>query len=361
MTTPHSINTLEVMSDMGHERVCFHQDEASGLQAIIAIHSTRLGNALGGTRRWHYATEQEGLIDVLRLSQGMSYKSACAGLPMGGAKSVILLPEQGWAATEAEARAMGRFIDTLNGVYIGAEDVGTSIQYIDWMAKETKHVKGGETVCDGGDPSPWTAKGTFNGIKACLSHAGRGNDLGGLRVAIQGIGHVGMVLAELLHDAGAELIVADIHSHAVQQAVDRFGATPCAIDTILASHCDVLAPCALGGVLGRNEIAALQTDIVCGASNNILVNPDRDAQTLAERGIVYGPDFVVNAGGLIHLAGLYLGLTEADLLERNDAIECTTAHILEDADGGSTYAAAVALAQTRIAAGDPLQEQCHAG
>ncbi len=355
------INILETMTAMEHERICFHQDADSGLKAIIAVHSTKLGNALGGTRRWHYATEHDGLVDVLRLSQSMSYKSACAGLPMGGAKSVILLPEPNWAATETEARAMGRFIHTLDGAYIGAEDVGTSIQYIDWMAKETPHVKGGETVSDGGDPSPWTAKGTFNGMKACLAHAGRDGDFSRLRVAIQGVGHVGMVLGELLHEAGAELIVADIHDASVQEAVSRFGATPCCADDILHAECDVLAPCALGAVLGPAEICALQTDIVCGAANNILVDPDRDAAALAAQGVVYGPDFVVNAGGVIHLSGLYLGFNESALLERNDAIEVTTALILDDAAGGSTYEAAVALAQSRIAAGDPLQESCHAG
>ncbi len=355
------INLLETMTAMDHERVCFHQDAESGLKAIIAVHSTRLGNALGGTRRWHYATEHDGLVDVLRLSQGMSYKSACAGLPMGGAKSVVLLPEPNWAATETEACAMGRFIHSLNGAYIGAEDVGTSIQYVDWMAQETPHVKGGEAICNGGDPSPWTAKGTFNGMKACLAYAGRGEGFGGLRVAIQGMGHVGMVLAQLLHEAGAELIVADINDASVQEAVRRFGATPCCTDDILRAECDVLAPCALGAVLGPAEIDALQTDIVCGAANNILVDPDRDAATLAAQGVVYGPDFVVNAGGVIHLSGIYLGFSESSLLERNDAIEGTTARILNDAAGGSTYESAVALAKSRIAAGDPLQESCHAG
>ena len=355
------MHTLESMTNMGHERVCFHQDEATGLKAIIAVHSTALGNALGGTRRWHYATEEEGLRDVLRLSQGMSYKSACAGLPMGGAKSVVLLPEPEWDATETEARAMGRFVDTLNGVYIAAEDVGTSTQYIDWMAQESKHVKGGEEVCEGGDPSPWTAIGTFNGMKACLAHCGRGADFGGLTVAIQGMGHVGMVLGELLHEAGASLIVTDISESKVSTAVDRFGATPCSVDDILSVECDVLAPCALGSVLGPDQIATLKTEIVCGAANNILVNPERDATTLAERGVVYGPDFVVNAGGVIHLAGLYLGYDRVDLQDRNDAIEHTTAQILADAAGGSTYAAAIALAKGRIAAADPLQESCHAG
>lgn len=256
---------------------------------------------------------------------------------------------------------MGRFVDTLEGAYIAAEDVGTSMQYVDWMAQETVHVRGGETSCDGGDPSPWTALGTFNGMRACLDHMGRGRNLGGLTVAIQGMGHVGMVLGELLHDAGASLIVSDIDESAVDQAVARFEATPCDLDSILTVECDILAPCALGAVLGPTQIEQLRADIVCGAANNILVDPDRDSDLLAERDIVYGPDFVVNAGGVIHLAGLYLGYTETDLRERNDEIEGTTARILAEAAGGSTYRAAISLAKSRIASGDPLQEGCHAG
>ena len=354
------MHTLETMTQMGHERVCFHQDPESGLKAIIAVHSTKLGNALGGTRRWHYATEADALQDVLRLSQGMSWKSACAGLPMGGAKSVVLLPEQGFEATEAEARAMGRFVDTMGGVYIAAEDVGTSTQYVDWMAQETKHVRGGETACDGGDPSPWTAKGTFNGMRACLAHMGQDGSFEGLTVAIQGMGHVGMVLGELLNDAGASLIVSDINQDSAAQAAERFGAVVCDPESVLEAECDILAPCALGAVIGPEQIGRINADILCGAANNILVDPDRDSALLADRGVVYGPDFVVNAGGVIHLAGLYLGYTLSDLQERNDAIEDTTARILSEAAGGSSYEAAVTLAQSRIASGNPLQESCHA-
>ena len=205
------MHTFGQMMERGHERVCFHHDEETGLRAIIAIHSTRLGSALGGTRRWHYATEEEALFDVLRLSEGMSYKAACANLPMGGAKSVILTPEPNSPRTEAEARAMGRFIDTFSGDYIAAEDVGIDTQFIDWMSTETDHAMGGETVSTGGDPSPFTAKGTFNGMKACLRFQGKDPDFHGLRVAVQGLGHVGMDLCRILHTAGAELTVADIN------------------------------------------------------------------------------------------------------------------------------------------------------
>ena len=177
------MSVLEQMSDYGHERVPFHQDPATGLRAIIALHSSALGPSLGGTRRWHYATEADALDDVLRLSQGMTYKSACAGLPMGGAKSVIILPEPGLPTTEAEARAMGRFVDTFVGAYIGAEDVGLDPQFIDWMALETRYVMGGETVSRGGDPSPFTARGVVNGMRAALEHVAGTPSLDGVTVA----------------------------------------------------------------------------------------------------------------------------------------------------------------------------------
>jgi len=357
------MNTFGQMIDRGHERVCFHHDEATGLRAIIAIHSTKRGSALGGTRRWHYATEEEALFDVLRLSEGMSYKAACADLPMGGAKSVILLPESGLPRTEAEARAMGRFVDTLSGDYIAAEDVGIDPQFIDWMAMETSHVMGGETVASGGDPSPFTAKGTFNGMKACLQHVGREIDFEGLTVAVQGLGHVGMDLCRILHTAGASLVVADINADRVRDAADAFGAEVSDPSSILHAECDILAPCALGGVIGPDEIRRLRTSVVCGAANNILLDPERDAATLSEKGVLYAPDFVVNAGGLIWLAGLWLGMSREELDRRNDAIEDTTIEILERArSAASPHHAAIEIARQRIAEGPASEkETVHAG
>lgn len=351
------------MIDRGHERVCFHHDAETGLRAIIAIHSTKLGPALGGTRRWHYATEEEAIFDVLRLSEGMSHKAACAGLPMGGAKSVILLPEHGHPATEAEARAMGRFVDTLSGAYIAAEDVGLSPQFIDWMSLETDHAMGGETVSTGGDPSPFTAQGTFNAMKACLRHLDRDPDVAGLTVAVQGLGHVGMDLCRILHSEGASLIVADINETRVAEAVTAFDAE--AVDTrhILQTKSDILSPCALGAVIGPDEIGRLQTGIVCGAANNILVDPEREGIALSKNGIVYAPDFVANAGGLIWLAGLHLGYSRDELDRRNDAIEDTTLEILNAAtDCPSAHHAAIAVAECRFAE-EPTsgKEPMHAG
>lgn len=347
------MNTFERMIELGHERVAFHHDSATGLRAIIAIHSTRLGNALGGTRRWHYTTEAEALNDVLRLSEGMTYKAACAGLPMGGAKSIILLPKSGMKGTEAEARAMGRFVDTFSGAYIAAEDVGVNPQFCDWMAMETRHVMGGETVSTGGDPSPFTALGVVNGMKACLAHLGMPTDFSGITVAIQGMGMVGFKVARMLSEAGAKVYAAEINQDALNKAVEELGVTPVKSDTeLLTMPCDILAPCALGGVIDSQIARQLQCKILCGGANNILDDPDEDAVILKQAGVTYGPDFVVNAGGLIRLAGLYLGMSEKEIDRKVAEIEHTTKQILADAGNHpSSYAAAVALAKQRIEAG----------
>ncbi len=347
------MNIFERMIELGHERVAFHHDPATGLRAIIAIHSTKLGNALGGTRRWHYSTEDQALNDVLRLSEGMTYKAACAGLPMGGAKSIILLPKDGMKGTEAEARAMGRFVDTFHGTYIAAEDVGVNPQFCDWMALETRHVMGGETLSVGGDPSPYTARGIVNGMKACLAHLGMPVDFSGITVAIQGLGMVGFKVARMLTEAGAKVYAAEINADALRRAVDELGVTPVKSDTeLLTTPCDILAPCALGGVIDSQIARQLRCKILCGGANNILDDPDEDGVILKQAGVVYGPDFVVNAGGLIRLAGLYLGMTEREIERKVAEIESTTAQILADAaNHPSSYAAAVALAKKRIDAG----------
>ncbi len=355
------MKTLGQMTQLGHERVCFWHDAETGMRAIIALHSTALGNALGGTRRWHYADEHDALHDVLRLSEGMTYKAACAGLPMGGAKSVVLLPERGLAGTEAEARAMGRFVNTFNGQYIAAEDVGVNEQYIDWMNLETDHVQGGTGSGQGGDPSPHTAMGVLRGMQACLRHIGV-DQFAGLTVAIQGVGSVGAHLARLLHEHGAELVVADINEDLVQELVDSCGARAADIDEILLIPCDILAPCALGGILDSEVIGKMQARIVCGAANNQLENPTIDGTLLLDRGILYAPDFIVNAGGLIHLAGTYLEMSEAELEAKINEIELTTSHILEiSADrmiAGNQ--AAMELARHRIRTGS-VEERLHAG
>ncbi|MDG1136722.1 MAG: Glu/Leu/Phe/Val dehydrogenase dimerization domain-containing protein [Phycisphaerales bacterium] len=340
---------FEQIVDRGHERLCFHHDPETGLKAIIAIHSTALGNALGGTRRWYYESEADAVYDVLRLSKGMTYKAAVSGLPMGGAKSVIMLPHREQPRTEAEARAMGRFVDTFNGAYIAAEDVGVDIEFIDWMASETNHVMGGETVSRGGDPSPWTAMGTFHGMRASLLHAGKGDDFSGITVAMQGVGHVGQNLCRLLTKAGAKVIVADINKKSVDHVVETYGCTAVHDADILTQECDILAPCALGNVIDGSMVQSLRCQILCGASNNILGDPEEDAVALKTAGIVYAPDFVVNAGGLIHLAGMHLGMIDATLQTKNDEIFETSLQILQRGEAASsTYAAAVEIAEQRI-------------
>ena len=357
--TPDNLTPLQAMSECGHERVCYHVDRDSGLRAIIAIHSTKLGNALGGVRRWHYGSDQEALFDVLRLSEGMTWKAACAGLAMGGAKSVILLPEPGSEISRERALAMGRFIDTLNGAYIGAEDVGVCPQFTDWMLETTSHVMGGTGDGQGGDPSPHTAMGVIYGMQASLRRIGR-DQFTGLTVAIQGLGSVGSHLANLLHERGAELVVADPCQEKVDRMVDAYGAQAVSCDAILGAECDILAPCALGAVFNEQSISQLRTRIICGAANNVLRDPDADAQRLEDRKILYAPDFIVNAGGLIHLAGLYLGYTIPQLEAMIARIEDTTTTVFELAsEHPTTGHAALALARQRVDAGTP-REQIHA-
>jgi leucine dehydrogenase len=354
------MNTFEQMIDLHHERVCFHTDEASGLRAIVAIHSTTLGNALGGTRRWHYATEADAIYDVLRLSHGMTCKAACAGLPMGGAKSIIWIPKPAHPPTEAEARAMGRFVGTFHGEYIAAEDVGVDPQYCDWMAMETNHVMGGDRLSKGGDPSPYTAHGVFNAMKACLGHLGMPISFDGLTVAIRGLGHVGYKLAQLLRDGGATVMGADIRHDIMERASKELGVVVADDDEILTAKCDILAPCALGGIINATNAQKLRCKVICGGANNQLGDPDEDAVLLKNRGILYAPDFVVNSGGLIELAGIYLGMSRPELDQKNADIEGTTARILELGESmPSTYAAAIAVARERITAGD--KEKAHAG
>jgi leucine dehydrogenase len=347
------MSVFDQMINRGHERVAFHHDPATGLRAIVAIHNTVLGNALGGTRRWYYETEEDALYDVLRLSQGMTYKSAAAGLPMGGAKSVIMMSKPGQKATEAEARAMGRFVDTFQGVYIAAEDVGVNTQFVDWMALETKHVMGGEKVSIGGDPSPHTAQGVVNAMKAALKYVGKNGDFKGLTVALQGVGNVGYNVAKILSTAGAKILAADINPTNLEKAVRECGVKAVTEAEILTCTCDILAPCALGGVIDGHIANQLNCAILCPGANNVLDDPDEDAVILKGRDIVYVPDFIANAGGVIHLAGLYLGYTPQQLAQKVADIETTAQQVLQDAESASitAHAAAVKVAERKIAEG----------
>lgn len=291
-----------------HEAVHFVHDAASGLKAIIAVHSTARGPGAGGCRMWNYASDDAALHDVLRLSRGMSYKNAMADLPLGGGKAVIL----GDSAADKSPglfAAFGRAVDSLGGQYVTAEDVGISVRDMAQVAQQTRHVSGlpqAGAGAAGGDPSPKTARGVFYGIQAAVKVRLGRDSLQGLRVAVQGLGHVGYHLCRNLHQAGVELVVADIDAAAVERVCAEFAARAVGVNEILGQAVDVLAPCALGGILNTESIPRLQASIVAGGANNQLLR-DADGQVLAERGILYAPDYVINAGGIINVAAEYLG------------------------------------------------------
>jgi len=356
---------FERMANRGHERVLFIQNRAAGLRAIIALHNTTLGPALGGVRRWHYASEEDALEDVLRLSEAMTYKAAVSHLPMGGGKSVILLDAARAEPRETAAKAMGRAVETLRGDYIAAEDVGVDEQYMDWIGEETQYVMGGEKKSRGGDPSPYTARGVVNGMRAAMRFLQQEPIFKDKVVAIQGMGHVGWNVARIVIGEGAKVKAADISPERLDQAKQQLGVEVVNVDHILATPCDILCPCALGGVINGNNIADIQAPILCGAANNVLDDPFEDSSALHARGVLYGPDFVVNAGGLIQLAGLWLQYTQTQLDQKIADIENTTLNILDRGRTlGSNHAAAVDYARRVISGGIPHQPHSgaiHAG
>lgn len=287
-------------------------DPETGLKAVIAIHSSQKGPALGGCRYLSYPDEQSAIEDAIRLARNMSYKAVLAGLPHGGGKAVIMRPAH-VANRAALFEALGRFIETLDGRYITAVESGTSSEDMDCIAQHTQHVT--STTAEG-DPSPHTAMGVFAGIRATAMARLGSDNLEGLRVAIQGLGHVGYALAEQLHAAGADLLVSDIDSGKVQLAMAQFGAHPIACEALLNTPCDILAPCGLGAILNSKSVAQLRCAAVAGAANNQLSNA-QVADQLEKRGILYAPDYVINAGGLIYAAlrhqGQSLGTITAHL------------------------------------------------
>ena len=337
----------------GHERIMHVHDCASGLKAIIALHSTRLGPAAGGCRLWRYDSPHAALADVLRLSRGMSYKNALAGLPMGGGKAVILGPVAP-ELREAQFRAFGRAVDGLGGAYVTAEDVGVSVADMALAAHETAFVSGlSDAGGIGGDPSPHTARGVRLGIEAVARvHLGR-RDLQGLTIAVQGLGNVGFNLCRELHAQGARLIVADIQTERVQAAMTAFGARTCPANAILGQEADILAPCALGGVITEAVARTLRVKAVAGGANNQLAN-DAAGQILLERGIAFAPDYVINAGGIIVVAAEYFGGAQASAAaDRIAAIHARTAGILQRAahEAAPPHRIADAMAREIIAAG----------
>ncbi|WP_422443616.1 Glu/Leu/Phe/Val family dehydrogenase [Thermoanaerobacterium sp. DL9XJH110] len=289
---------LKEMYNKGHEEVVFCSDPSSGLKAVIAIHSTVLGPALGGLRMWNYSSEEEALYDVLRLSRGMTYKNAAMGLNLGGGKAVIIGDPHKDKSPEL-FMAFGRFVESLGGRYITAEDVGTCEEDMSYIARETSHVVG--LAGRSGNPSPVTAYGVFLGIKAAAEWVFGSDDLKGRKVAVQGLGHVGMELARLLVEAGAHVTATDIYPDRVKEARENFNIKTVGPDEIYEVPCDIFSPCALGAVINENTVDRLRCKIVAGAANNQLKD-ESFARRLMERGILYAPDYIVNGGGVINVA-----------------------------------------------------------
>ncbi|MGE0251651.1 MAG: Glu/Leu/Phe/Val dehydrogenase dimerization domain-containing protein [Dongiaceae bacterium] len=291
------MNVFSAPDFNGHEQVVFCHDPTSGLKAIIAIHNTWCGPSLGGCRMWNYHDESQALTDVLRLSRGMTYKNAMANLPLGGGKSVII-GDSKRDKTPALMQAMGHFVDRLGGLYIIAEDVGTSPADIDEMRKHTDHVAGLSDIS--GDPSPITAHGVFHGILASARYAFKTDNLKGVKVAVQGLGHVGYYVCKFLHEAGAQLIVTDIDAQNLEKVVKDFGAKPVHPSLIYDQDVDIFSPCALGAVINDDTLRRLKAKIVAGAANNQLAEV-RHGEEIMRKGILYAPDYVINAGGVINV------------------------------------------------------------
>ena len=281
-----------------HEQVVFCSDRESGLQAIIAIHSTALGPACGGCRMWDYVSDEDALIDVLRLSRGMTYKNAMAGLPLGGGKAVII-GDAKTIKSEALFRKFGQYVHSLSGRYISAEDVNITTADISMVNQETPYVAGLEGKS--GNPGPFTAIGTYRGIKAAAKHKFGSDDLSGRTVAVQGLGSVGFYLCEHLHKEGVKLIVSDINPAAVDRAVSQFGATAVGLNDIYSVECDVYAPCALGATINDDTLPQFKCAIIAGCANNQLKEA-RHGELLRQKGILYAPDYVINAGGIINVS-----------------------------------------------------------
>jgi leucine dehydrogenase len=295
------VSVFESMSHYDYGELHLRRDGASGLRAIVAIHDTRLGPSLGGCRFIHYDTETAAITDALRLARGMTYKAAITGIPHGGGKSVIMKPRQEFDRA-ALFRAFGRFVDDLGGRYITAEDSGTSLEDMEIVRTVTKSVTGVKPEHGGsGDPSPFTALGVRRGIEACVKIVMHRDSLDGIHAAVQGIGHVGYHLCKELATRGAKLTVADVDPLKAERAQREFGADVVALDQIYAVECDVFAPCALGSALNDQTIPRLRCKIVAGAANNQLAEP-RHGEDLMQRGILYAPDYAINAGGLVNVA-----------------------------------------------------------
>ena len=342
---------LNYMTAMGHEQLVFCQDEETDLKAIIAIHDTTLGPALGGTRMWNYSNSQDAVDDVLRLSRGMTYKAAISGLNLGGGKAVII-GDSSTQKNESLMRRFGKFVDSLGGKYITAEDVGMSPVDMEYVRQETKFVTGiPESMGGSGDPSPFTAYGVYMGIKASAKYKWGSDDLTNKRILVQGIGSVGEHLVKHLCDEGANVIINDINQEKVRKIVDKFHVDSISETQLYDLDIDVYAPCALGAVLNPQTIPSLNCCIVAGAANNQLQDEERDANLLLKKDILYAPDFLINAGGLINVYSELQGYNKEESLRKTKEIYNTTLEIYKKAEIEqiTTHQAAYSIAAKKIA------------
>ncbi len=343
--------TFDLIEEYGHEQVVFCSNKELGLKAIIGIHNTTLGPALGGTRMWNYANDEEALIDVLRLSKGMTYKAAVAGLNLGGGKAVII-GDSRTQKTEALFRAFGRFVEGLSGRYITAEDVGTSIKDMEYIMMETRHVTGVPIEVGGsGDPSPVTAYGTYVGIKACAKEVFGNDSLKDKKIVIQGAGgNVGKNLCNYLYKEGAKLFVNDLYKEKLKDIVTENKATILSDDELFTTDADVFSPAALGGIINDETIPKLKVKIIAGAANNQLENEEKHGKMLKDKGILYAPDYVINAGGLINVYNELEGYNRERAMKQASKIYDVIEKIIEISkrENIPTEAASRKIAEERI-------------
>ncbi|MCH6267992.1 branched-chain amino acid dehydrogenase [Neobacillus citreus] len=340
---------FKYLEQYDYEQVVFCQDNQSGLKAIIAIHDTTLGPALGGTRMWTYESEEAAIEDALRLAKGMTYKNAAAGLNLGGGKTVII-GDPRKDKNEEMFRAFGRYVQGLNGRYITAEDVGTTVADMDLIHEETDYVTGiSPAFGSSGNPSPVTAYGVYRGMKAAAKAAFGSDSLEGKVVAIQGVGNVAYSLCRHLHEEGAQLIVTDINREAVNRAVEEFGARAVDPNEIYGVECDIYAPCALGATVNDDTIPQLKARVIAGSANNQL-KETRHGDLIHEMGIVYAPDYVINAGGVINVADELYGYNYERAMKKVETIYNSIEKVIEISkrDGIPTYVAADRMAEERI-------------
>ena len=345
------VDVFEHMAAKNHEQITFCYDEECGLRAIIAIHNTTLGPALGGVRMWPYKSEEEALVDALRLSRGMTFKSAAAGLNLGGGKAVII-GDPKKDRTEALFRSFGRFVEGLGGRYITAEDVGTDVRCMEWVRMETAYVTGISRALGGsGDPSPVTAVGTLMGMKACAMERWGSDSLAGRKVNVQGVGAVGYHLVKFLIEQGAKVTVCDISEENLTRVKRDFEVTVVEPAKIFDVEGHIFAPCALGGVINDETVTRLKVEVVAGSANNVLQVDKRHGRALAERGILYAPDYVINAGGLINVANELEGYNQERALKQAEGIYDILRKVFEIArqEDVPTHNAADNLALRRIA------------